>query len=85
MAETIYVLCALTSFACAWVLLQRYRTSRHRLLFWSGLCFVGMTINNLLLVFDKLVFPELDLLPLRHGSALLAVMMLLYGLIYDRE
>ena len=61
MAEIIYVLCTLTSLACASSLLMRYRSSGHRLLFWSGLCFVGMTLNNLLLVFDKLVFPELDL------------------------
>lgn len=85
MSETIYILCALTSFACAWLLLQRYRRSRHRLLFWSGLCFSVMTLNNLILVVDKLVFPEVDLLPLRHFSALAAVMMLLYGLIYEKE
>lgn len=85
MAEAIYVLCTLTSLACAVLLLRRYRSSGHRLVFWSGLCFVGMTVTNLLLVFDKLVFPELNLLPLRQISGLLAVMMLLYGLIYEKE
>lgn len=85
MAEAIYVLCTLTSLACAWLLIQRYRISRHRLVFWSALCFVGMTVNNLLLVFDKLVFPEMDLLPLRHLTALVPVMLLLYGLIYEKE
>lgn len=85
MAETIYFLCTLTCLACAWLLLNRYRSSGHRLLFWSGMCFVGMTLNNLLLVLDKLVFPEVDLLPLRNVSALLAVLMLLYGLIYEKE
>lgn len=85
MAEAIYVLCTLTSLACAWLLIQRYRISRHRLVFWSALCFVGMTVNNLLLVFDKLVFPEMDLLPLRHLTALAPVMLLLYGLIYEKE
>ncbi|MCE3602357.1 DUF5985 family protein [Massilia sp. P8910] len=85
MSESIYILCALTSFACAWLLLQSYRSSRHRLLFWSGLCFSVMTLNNLLLVVDKLVFPATDLLPLRHITALAAVLMLLYGLIYEKE
>lgn len=85
MAEAIYVLCTLTSLACAVLLLRRYRSSGHRLVFWSGLCFVGMTVTNLLLVFDKLVFPDLNLLPLRQISGLLAVMMLLYGLIYEKE
>jgi hypothetical protein len=85
MSEIIYVLCALTSLACAWLLLQRYRSNGHRLLFWSGLCFSVMSLNNLILVFDKLVFPEMDLLPLRHITALAAVSMLLYGLIYEKE
>lgn len=85
MAEIIYVLCTLTSLACASLLLLRYSSSGHRLLFWSGLCFVVMTINNLLLVFDKLVFPDIDLLPWRHVSALGAVALLLYGLIYEKE
>lgn len=85
MSAAIYILCTLTSLACACLLLNRYRTSGHRLLFWSGLCFVAMTVNNLLLVFDKLVFPEVDLLPYRNASALVAVALLLYGLIYEKE
>jgi hypothetical protein len=85
MAAPIYILCALTSLACAWLLLYRYRNSGHRLLFWSGLCFAVMTLNNLLLVFDKLVFPDIDLLPYRNASALVAVLLLLYGLIDEKE
>ena len=85
MSEIIYVLCALTSLACAWLLLHSYRRSGYRLLFWSGLCFVVMTVNNLLLVFDKLVFPATDLLLLRQASALIAVLLLLYGLIYEKD
>lgn len=85
MSEAIYVLCALTSLACAWLLLQRYRSGRSRLLFWSGMCFCAMTVNNLILVVDKLVLPESDLLPLRNVSAFAAVLMLLYGLIYEKD
>jgi len=85
MAEIIYFLCAATSLTCTWVLLHRYRKNRVRLLFWSGLCFAGMTINNLLLVADKLWFPETDLLWLRQASALLSVSLLLVGLINEKE
>lgn len=85
MAETIYSLCTLTSLACAWLLLRSYRRTGHRLLFWSGLCFAGMTLNNVLLLLDKLVFPSVDLLPFRLGAALLALLLLLYGLIYEKE
>jgi hypothetical protein len=85
MAFLIYTLCALTSLACAWLLLANYRRTRHRVLFWSGMCFIGMTVNNILLVLDKLVLPTVDLLPWRLVSALLAVALLLYGLIYEKE
>jgi len=85
MAETIYSLCTLTSLACAWLLLGSYRRTGHRLLFWSGLCFVGMTLNNVLLLLDKLVFPDADLLTVRLAAALVALLLLLYGLIYEKE
>ncbi len=85
MGELIYSLCTVTSLACAALLLRSYRRTGHRLLFWSGLCFIGMSINNLLLVLDKVVFLQLDLLPLRLISALVALLLLLYGLIYETE
>jgi hypothetical protein len=85
MAICIYLLCTLTSLACAWLLLASYRRSGHRLLFWSGLCFGAMAINNVILTLDKIVFPEVYLLPWRLLSALAAVLLLLYGLIYEKE
>ncbi len=85
MAETIYSLCTLTALACAWLLLRSYRRTGHRLLFWSGLCFVGMTLNNILLLLDKLAFPDIDLRTLRLATALVAMLLLLYGLIYEKE
>ena len=85
MAEAIYILCTLTCLACAWLLLGRYRRTGYRLLFWSGLCFAVMTLNNFLLLLDKLVFPDMDFLPLRLVSALVAVSLLLYGLIDEKE
>ncbi|PXX46945.1 DUF5985 family protein [Undibacterium pigrum] len=85
MAETIYGLCTLTSLLCAWMLLTSHRRNGVRLLFWSGLCFIGLSINNILLVLDKLVFPQIDLLLLRLFSALVALLLLLFGLIYENK
>jgi hypothetical protein len=84
-AQIIYLLCILTSLACATLLLVSYRRTDHRLLFWSGLCFVGLTINNLLLLLDKVVFPNIDLVPARLLTALIALLLLVYGLIYEKE
>jgi hypothetical protein len=85
MAGLIYGLCALTALLCACLLLQSYRRTGYRLLLWSGLCFTGMTLNNLLLVVDKLLFPGNDLSPLRLITSLAAVTVLLYGLVWDAE
>ncbi len=85
MAELIYSLCALTSMSCAWLSLRGYLKSRYRLLFWSGLCFVGLSVNNVLLVLDKLVFPSVNLSTWRLAAALVAVLLLLFGLIWEEE
>jgi hypothetical protein len=85
MAEIIYTLCILTSLACAWLLVRSYRRTGHRLLFWSGLCFIGMTLNNIFLLLDKLVFEDVDLMPFRLGTSLAAALLLLFGLIYEKE
>lgn len=85
MSELIYSLCALTSLTCAWLLLRSYRTSKFRLLFWSGLCFAGLALNNILLVLDKLVFRSVDLSTWRLLTALTALLLLLFGLIWEEE
>ncbi len=85
MAGLIYSLCALAALLCALLLLPAYLRSRYRLLLWSGLCFVGLTANNLLLVLDKLVFPDIDLAIWRTAIALVAMSVLLYGLIMESE
>ena len=85
MAAVIYTLCALTCLACAYLLLLAYRRGGYRLLLWSGLCFAGLTLNNLLLVLDKLVLTWVDLSVWRTLVALIAMAVLLYGLIWDTE
>lgn len=86
MAPFIYALCALTSMLCTWFLLRGYRRNGYRLLFWSGLCFAGMTINNLLLILDRVVFPTaVNLITWRLAAALVALLPLLYGLIWEEE
>jgi hypothetical protein len=85
MAKVTYLLCALTSLTCAWLLLRAYTRSRFRLLLWSGLCFAGLTLNNVLLVLDRLVFTEVDLSPLRLVTAFVALALLVFGLVWERE
>lgn len=57
MAGIIYGLCAVTAFTCFWLLVQGYNRTRYRLLLWGGLCFAGLTLNNVLVVLDKFMCP----------------------------
>ncbi|WP_342378453.1 DUF5985 family protein [Myxococcus stipitatus] len=84
MAEAVYILCALTSVACAVLLLRAWKRTQSRLLLWSGLCFVGLAVSNVLLFVDLgLLPPTIDLYMPRQLSTLAAVSVLLYGLIWD--
>ena len=85
MAAVVYSLCALTSLACFVLLLRSWLTSRARVLFWSALCFAGLTLNNFLLVLDQLVFPSIDFSTWRLGAALVATLLLVYGLVWEEE
>lgn len=82
MINLVYVLCALTSLACAVLLLRGYFRTRVRLLLWSGLCFVGLTLNNALLVVEANTLVT-DLSNWRTLPALGGVAILIYGLIWD--
>jgi hypothetical protein len=83
MASVVYLLCAITSAFCAVLLFRSYRRHRTRLLMWSTLCFVGLAINNVLLVIDLVVVPELDLSLVRSGTAVVAILLLLIGLVWE--
>ena len=84
-AFVVMTLCALTSGACALLLLRAYRRTRLRLLLWSGLCFVGLAANNALLVVDTRFTPTTDLSLVRTLPALLGVALLLFGFVWDAE
>jgi hypothetical protein len=85
MAEAIYLLCALTSAACAVLLLRGYRRTQARLLFWSALCFGGLALNNVFVLADLVAFPELDLSLLRSATALGSMATLVFGLVWEAE
>jgi hydrogenase/urease accessory protein HupE len=82
-AAAVYVLCALTSLACAVLLLRGYAQRRMRLLFWSGLAFVGFSLGNILLVIDTMMVPAVDLSLLCSIPVLAGLIVLIYGLVGD--
>ena len=85
MAAVIYTLCALTCLACAILLLRAYRATGGPLLLWSGLCFVGLTLSNVILVVDRVLLPDTDLSAARLATAFFSMLLLLFGLIWEHD
>jgi len=83
MALIIYLLCTLTSFACSYMLLRNYFSIQSKILLWSGLCFVGLFVNNLFLIIDALTGPGVDLLTVRLALSFISLLFLLFGLIWE--
>ena len=81
----VYLLCFVTSSACALLLARNYRRTAARLLLWSALCFGLLALNNLVVVIDLLVLPARDFRLARLLLSLGAVGVLLFGFIWDRE
>jgi len=82
----LYLLAALSSIACMALLFRGYARSGARLLFWSALCFVGLSVNNVLLFFDLVVFPtQLDLRAWRLLASLAGLLFLLFAFIWEAE
>ena len=81
----VYLLCFLNSAACAWMLGRSYVRTKTRLLLWSSLCFVLLAANNLALVIDLLVLPDIDLMIARLLLSLAGVSVLIFGFIWDLE
>jgi len=85
MEAAVYLLCAVTSLACAILLLRGYWRGRDKLLLWSGLCFLGLTLDNVTLFLDLFVLPAVDLSLFRKGGTLAGLLLLIYGLIWNTE
>lgn len=85
MASLVYALCAVTSAGCVVLLIRGYRRQRNRLLLWSSVCFAGLFLNNLLLFIDLVLAPSVDLSAWRGFTGLGALLVLLYGLVWESK
>ncbi len=85
MSYLVYILCGAFSVVCALMLFRRYLANHSNLLLWSSLCFLFLSFNNVFLVFDMVLFPEVDF----NGSlwrnllGAIAGSLLLFGLIWE--
>ena len=81
----LYLVAVLTCLVCTVLLFRGYRASGVRLLLWSGICFVFLTLNNLLLFFDLAIFTHVDLRAYRLASAFIGLVFLLYAFLFETE
>jgi hypothetical protein len=85
MAETVYVLGAFSSLLCAVLLWRQFRVFRNKLLLWSALCFLGLTLTNVLVFVDLVMMPEVDLHVLRWSITTASLSLLVFGLVWESK
>jgi hypothetical protein len=81
----IYSLCFLTCCGCALLLWRGFRRTRYRLLFWSSLCFLILGLGNLLLFADLVLYPGTNMLVMRNAVTVVAILVLLFGLVFESQ
>jgi hypothetical protein len=81
----VFILCAATCLLCAIMLFRGYARTGVRLLFWSGLCFTGLMIDNIMVYVDVIIVPDISLVIWRKIPGLVAILLLLYGLVWDSK
>lgn len=85
-ASFVYLLGTVVTLVCAVLLLRGYASVKRKLLLWSGLCFLGLTISNALLCIDLLVLSnDVNLYLWRLSTAAAAMTLLVYGLVLESE
>ena len=85
MATTVYVLSAVISLACTVLLVRSFAATRSSLLLWAAICFLGLTLNNVILFIDKVIVTDVDLSTWRGLPALGGLLALMFGLLWEPE
>jgi hypothetical protein len=79
----VYALCVVTSGTCAGLLLRNFQRTGARILLWSGISFLFLAANNTVLFVDLIVLPDFNLSFARTLLLFSAVVVLLFGLVWD--
>lgn len=85
MGPAVYVLGTLTTLACGILLLRGYFRGGNKLLLWSAICFLGLSVSNALVFADLVLLPNVDLYFWRLLTAAISMVALMYGLIWESE
>ncbi|MGC2298058.1 MAG: DUF5985 family protein [Acidobacteriaceae bacterium] len=84
-APAVYIFGFLVTLSCGVLLARAYAAGRKRLLLWSAVCFFGLALSNLMVFIDLVLLPNVDLYLVRLLTAAAAMLILLYGLIWEGQ
>lgn len=84
-APAVYIFGFLVTLTCGVLLVRAYAAGRRRLLLWSSVCFFGLALSHLMLFVDLVILPNVDLYLVRLLLAAGAMLILLYGLIWEGQ
>ncbi len=78
----VYTMCFVISAGCALLLGRAWQRTGVQLLGWSALCFALLSLNNLFVIIDLLLVPQIDFSVMRLALSLAATVVLLFGFIW---
>jgi hypothetical protein len=79
------ILGVITASACAVLLYRGYRRTGARLLWWSAICFLGLSLENAVLFIDINIVPDVDLALIRLSISAAGTACLVYGLVWESK
>lgn len=85
MAEGVYILCFLTCVTVAILLGRGYAASREKLLLWTCVGFILLSLNNAVLVVDLVLLPDYRSFAMLRGLLMLSgVCCIVGGMVFTR-
>ena len=81
----VYLFCFLACAVCSGLLVRSWLKTRTSLLLWTAASFVMLAVNNLLLFADTTLLPDIDLTIFRQVTAMAAISILVFGLIWEAD
>ena len=82
-AAFVYLLSVLVGGSCAVLLLRANRRAPSRLLLSAAICFAGLALNDVGLIVDVFVLPDVNLVAIRSLPAVLGLAVLVRALVKE--
>ncbi len=83
MEGLVNLLGAVTALVCAALLYRGYRHTGVRLLLWSAVCFLALSLESNIVFIDRFIYPEISLVLVRQSIAALGIACLIFSLVWE--